>query len=155
MPSSSEARSAGASSGQVHFGLEGLIVADTRLSDVDGEQGRLTIAGFSLERLVETHTFEGVVGLLLSGHTPTPSEVERVRALLGEARLRAHTWLSSRHALLTAADCMLTLRAVLAAFELSSASENSPASENGAAPELEATLELAALTGVTTAHWMR
>src|SRR6187399_238273 len=143
MLSSSETRPLGAS-GQVHFGLEGVVVADTRLSDVDGEQGRLTIAGFSLERLVETHTFEGVVSLLLSGRTPAPSEAERVRALLGEARLRAHTWLSARHALLTRADCMLTLRAVLAAFELSPAS-----------PELDASLELTALAGVVTAHWVR
>jgi citrate synthase len=143
MLSSSEARVPGTPSGQVHFGLEGVIVADTRLSDVDGEQGRLTIAGFSLERLVETHSLEGVVSLLLAGRSPTPSEAERVRLLLGQARVRVHAWLSERRALLSSADCMVTLRAALAAFELR------------AAPELESTLELAALAGVATAHWVR
>ena len=30
-------------------GLEGIVVADTRLSDVDGEAGRLTVAGYDVE----------------------------------------------------------------------------------------------------------
>jgi len=146
MLSASEARPPGAASDQVHFGLEGVIVADTRLSDVDGKQGRLTIAGFSLERLVETHSFEGVVSLLLGGHAPTPSESERVRGLLGQARLRAHAWLSARHALLSSLDCMVTLRAVLAAYD-------APLLDSAAS--LDAALELTALTGVATAHWVR
>jgi citrate synthase len=39
-------------------GLEGLVVADTSISDVDGELGRLVIAGLDVDELVATHTFE-------------------------------------------------------------------------------------------------
>jgi citrate synthase len=42
----------------VNPGLEGLIVADTTISEVDGERGRLVIAGYDVEQLAATHTFE-------------------------------------------------------------------------------------------------
>ena len=145
MVSASELAAPAAAPPHVSFGLEGVIVADTRLSDVDGQQGRLTIAGYSLEQLIESHTFEAVVGLLASGRTPAPSEVERLRAALGEARLRAHVWLSERRWLLSSPECMAALRAALGSFEL-------PAL---ATPGLRATLELVALASVATCHWVR
>jgi citrate synthase len=43
-------------------GLEGVVVADTRLSDVDGERGRLVIAGRDVEELEELEALEGVAG---------------------------------------------------------------------------------------------
>jgi len=39
-------------------GLDGVVVADTAISEVDGERGRLVIAGDDVERLAETSTFE-------------------------------------------------------------------------------------------------
>ncbi|HEY1696311.1 MAG TPA: citrate synthase [Polyangiaceae bacterium] len=45
-------------------GLEGVVVADTKLSDVDGERGRLVIAGHDVEELARTAGFERVCGLL-------------------------------------------------------------------------------------------
>ncbi len=42
-------------------GLEGVSVADTRISDVDGERGRLVIAGLDVDQLVATTDFEGAV----------------------------------------------------------------------------------------------
>jgi citrate synthase len=39
-------------------GLDGIVVADTAISEVDGERGRLVIAGDDVERLAETSTFE-------------------------------------------------------------------------------------------------
>ena len=43
---------------QTNPGLEGLVVADTAISEVDGERGRLVIAGLDVEQLAATHTFE-------------------------------------------------------------------------------------------------
>jgi citrate synthase len=39
-------------------GLEGVLVADTRISDVDGERGRLVIAGADVEQLAGRISFE-------------------------------------------------------------------------------------------------
>jgi citrate synthase len=47
-------------------GLEGVVAAETVLSDVDGEAGRLVIRGHGLEALADW-TFEEVIGLLWSG----------------------------------------------------------------------------------------
>lgn len=43
---------------QTNPGLEGLVVADTAISEVDGERGRLVIAGLDVEQLAATHTYE-------------------------------------------------------------------------------------------------
>jgi citrate synthase len=58
-------------------GLEGVVAASTRLSHVDGEAGRLTLAGYDVEDLAPHATFEEVAYLLLHGRLPEP--VERVR----------------------------------------------------------------------------
>ena len=39
---------------RVDSGLDGVIVADTVMSGVDGEQGRLVVRGHELEELVAT-----------------------------------------------------------------------------------------------------
>ena len=48
-------------------GLEGVIAAETRLGEVDGERGRLVIAGHDVERLAGDIAFEDVVSLLAGG----------------------------------------------------------------------------------------
>lgn len=55
-------------------GLEGVVAAVTRLSHVDGEAGRLTIAGFAVEDLAPAAGFEEVAYLLLHGRLPEPDE---------------------------------------------------------------------------------
>ena len=48
-------------------GLEGVVAAETVLSDVDGEAGRLVIRGYSLDEISGSWTFEQVTCLLWSG----------------------------------------------------------------------------------------
>ena len=55
-------------------GLEDVVAASTRLSEVDGEAGRLTIAGYAVEDLAPYASFEDVAYLLLHGRLPEPSE---------------------------------------------------------------------------------
>src|SRR5690349_18949827 len=47
----------------VNSGLEGIVAAETRLSMVDGEHGRLVIAGHHLKQLA-SRSFEDVVAML-------------------------------------------------------------------------------------------
>jgi len=69
-------------------GLEGVVAASTRLSDVDGEAGRLTLAGYAVEDLAPRAAFEDVAYLFLHGRLPTPPERDRfARDLAGRRPL--------------------------------------------------------------------
>src|SRR5262245_3470441 len=54
-------------------GLEGIVAASTRLSHVEGEAGRLTIAGYAVDDLAPHAAFEEVAYLLLHGRLPDPA----------------------------------------------------------------------------------
>jgi citrate synthase len=55
-------------------GLDNVVAASTRLSEVDGEAGRLTIAGYAVDDLAPAATFEDVAFLLLNGKLPETHE---------------------------------------------------------------------------------
>ena len=67
-------------------GLEGVVAATTQLSEVDGERGELTIAGFPVGELAAHATFEAAVWLLWHGARPTAPELEHFRAELAANR---------------------------------------------------------------------
>tara|TARA_R110002074_G_scaffold175591_1_gene339013 strand:- start:5483 stop:6613 length:1131 start_codon:yes stop_codon:yes gene_type:complete len=71
-------------------GLDKVVAAETALSHVDGEAGRLIIAGYDLEALVAKHDFEATAALLwaTAGLDPAP-DADTVRAELGAARVAA------------------------------------------------------------------
>ena len=56
-------------------GLEGVVAAQTRLSAVDGEAGKLMIAGFSLEEIAPRASFEEMVYLLWTGDLPNSRQL--------------------------------------------------------------------------------
>ncbi|MEQ8267584.1 MAG: citrate synthase/methylcitrate synthase [Parvibaculum sp.] len=68
-------------------GLDNVVAAETLLSHVDGEAGRLIVAGYEVEDLVKAHDFEGAAAALwaAAGLDPAPSEAA-VRRDLGRAR---------------------------------------------------------------------
>ena len=71
-------------------GLEGVVATSTRLSDVDGEAGRLTLAGYAVEDLAPHASFEEVAHLFLRGRLPAPAErVQFARDLAGRRALPA------------------------------------------------------------------
>ncbi len=63
-------------------GLDGVLVAETRLSRVDGLAGELTIGGFPLEELAPNAAFEEVVFLLWHDRLPTSAELIELRSEL-------------------------------------------------------------------------
>ena len=66
--------------------LEGVVVAETVLSEVDGDQGRLVIRGHLVEEIAGKWGFESVVGSLWKGFVPGEPTEEWVKQALGEAR---------------------------------------------------------------------
>jgi citrate synthase len=63
-----------------NIGLRGIKVADTRISDVDGERGILIYRGFNICDLVVYSTFEEVSFLLLNDHLPNAEELKRFQS---------------------------------------------------------------------------
>ena len=59
-----------------NIGLRGVKVADTRISDVNGEKGVLVYRGFDICDLVTYSTFEEVCFLLLNDRLPTREELK-------------------------------------------------------------------------------
>jgi citrate synthase len=79
-------------------GLEDVVAASTRLSHVDGEAGRLTIAGYAVEDLAPYATFEEVAYLLLHGRLPEPSEGVRFAHDVAERRALPRVAMEVLHA---------------------------------------------------------
>ena len=67
-------------------GLEGVPIAETRLSRIDGEAGELLIAGFPVDELAVNASFEETVFLLLPDRLPTASELDDLRSALIDRR---------------------------------------------------------------------
>jgi len=74
---------------RVDSGLDGVIVADTVMSEVDGQGGRLVVRGHALEELVATRGFEAVAALLWEGYGEGGGSESAVRDGLATARVRA------------------------------------------------------------------
>ena len=69
-------------------GLEGVVAAQTRISDVDGRQGRLFYAGYDIADLAAHATFEETIYLLHHLELPTAAELaETVATLRAESVL--------------------------------------------------------------------
>ena len=67
-------------------GLEGVLAAETRLSSVDGLVGELVIAGYPLEALAGSVSFEETVYLLWHDRLPDAGELAAFRRQLADKR---------------------------------------------------------------------
>lgn len=63
-------------------GLEGIVAAESRLSDVNGEEGKLIYAGYDIHDLAEHATYEEVVYLLWHGKLPTRAALAELKEQL-------------------------------------------------------------------------
>ncbi|HEX6306922.1 MAG TPA: citrate/2-methylcitrate synthase [Longimicrobiales bacterium] len=66
-------------------GLEGVVIGQTSISQVNGEAGRLIYGGYPIEELAEHSTFEQVCHLLWYGELPDGSQLEALRGRLSAA----------------------------------------------------------------------
>jgi citrate synthase len=122
-------------------GLDSIVFAETELSWVDGEAGRLVVRGYDVEKLSGCVSFSEALHLLWWGILPGFPAREALDRRLGEKRAAVYP------CLLSLSDgpksCMDFLRYALASFE----AETDDLHEQG--------LTLCAVTAVATALWMR
>jgi len=71
---------------EVQEGLEGVVVAESELSYIDGDVGKLVYRGYAIEELAEHATYEEVLYLLWHGSLPTAEELEGFTAAMAEER---------------------------------------------------------------------
>ncbi len=67
-------------------GLEGVIVASTELTKIDGQAGRLIYRGYDATELAGNVPYEAVAHLLWLGHLPSESELLQLREKIGRNR---------------------------------------------------------------------
>jgi len=67
-------------------GLRGIAVADTKISNIDGDKGKLIYRGYDILDLTENSTFEETAYLLLYDKLPTKPQLEEFNSKLVEAR---------------------------------------------------------------------
>ncbi len=67
-------------------GLEGIVAAETTLSDVRGDEGTLIYCGYNIDDLAVNTTYEEVVHLLHQGHLPNNTELEALKKHLSASR---------------------------------------------------------------------
>ena len=69
-----------------NIGLRGIEIADTRISNIDGEKGKLIYRGYDIIDLTENSTFEETAYLLLYDKLPNKNQLDEFSTKLIEAR---------------------------------------------------------------------
>ena len=104
---------------ELHRGLEGIAVAETRLSAIDGAAGELVVGGFPIEELAGNASYEESVFLLFNDRLPTEPELDSFRAeLAGHREIPEEVERVLRRAAHEGRDAMDALRMGAAAADL-------------------------------------
>jgi citrate synthase len=128
-------------------GLEGVVAAETEISEVDGQNGRLIYrGGYLIQDLAATCTFEEVAFLLWNGKLPDRAELEQLKRDLAGQRALSEAGRATLEAAPTDSDPMDVLRTVL------SAEAQKPALTK---PNLQEAMQYSALLPTITAGFYR
>ncbi len=95
-------------------GLRGVVAAETVLSDVDGQAGRLIIRGYTLDELAGRTSFEEASHLLLGGMLEGLPGAGQMRARLGAARAEAFAEVAALDGKLRSRPPLDVVRALMA-----------------------------------------
>jgi len=126
-------------------GLEGITVAETRLSYIDGEEGELVIGGFPLAELAGNATYEETVFLLFEDRLPDADELETFRSdLAGRREIGEEVRAVLRQAAEEEKPAMDALRMGAAAANLGTGEED---------PETDARRVIAVFPTIVATYW--
>ncbi len=112
---------------EIKKGLEGVVVAESELSYIDGDVGKLVYRGYAIEDLAEYATYEEVLYLLWHGSLPTQTELEAFTRTMAEERA-VDDYVLDALAELAAAD-EAPMAALRSAVSMLSASDEDPDAE--------------------------
>jgi len=69
-----------------NIGLRGIEIADTKISNIDGEKGKLIYRGYDILDLTKNSTFEETAYLLIYDNLPNKHQLDEFNAKLIDAR---------------------------------------------------------------------
>ncbi len=112
-----------------NIGLRGVVVADSTISNVDGERGILIYRGYDIGILAREASFEEVIHLLLAGDLPRAAELTALRQELAAYRVLPGAVIDSLRTLPREAVPMDVLQALvpIVAMHAPEAADHSPA----------------------------
>ncbi|HWV56545.1 MAG TPA: citrate/2-methylcitrate synthase, partial [Longimicrobiales bacterium] len=97
-------------------GLEGVVVAQSTISKVFGEEGRLVYRGYEIEDLAENASFEEVCHLLWHGELPDGAALDELRSALVAERALPSQVIDILRALPASTHPMAALRTAVSAL---------------------------------------
>ncbi len=124
-------------------GLDGIVVADTQISEVDGERGRLIIRGRNAEKLAFESSFEDTCRLLWSGLIPGEITARDLKDHFYTGRKEAFDLVQENLTLFRRNEPMEALRTATSLLS------------GGTERDLLAYTKIAAAVGVFAASWSR
>ncbi|KAF2957019.1 citrate/2-methylcitrate synthase [Marinitoga sp. 38H-ov] len=131
---------------EVKHGLEGVAVAISSISYVDGEKGELIYRGFSIEDLVEYSNFEETAYLIWFGNLPNENELDFINAMLTKKRELPKNIIRLMYLFPKNAHPMEVLRSVVSVLGMYSSDNNST---------FEDAINLTAKIPTIIAYWYR
>ncbi|MGA7732515.1 MAG: citrate/2-methylcitrate synthase [Chloroflexia bacterium] len=110
-------------------GLEGVILGDSAISNVEGEIGRLSYRGYLIGDLATHSSYEEVLYLLLHGELPSKAQLEELDSTLKSRRELPVEAMAVLRALPTTGEPIDVLRTVASALALMDPDVNNTAPE--------------------------
>ena len=130
-------------------GLEGVIAATTKLSDVRGLDGELIYCGYNINELAGKATYEEVVHLLHRGKLPNASELAALKSELAAARKLPEGVIELIKQLPSDASPMRAIRTVVSAL----ACYEPPEAQDSLEDQAKRAIKLIAQVPVITAYF--
>ena len=130
-------------------GLEGVVAATTKLSDVRGLDGELIYCGYNINELAGKATYEEVIHLLHRGKLPNSDELAALKAELAEARKLPNGVVELIKQLPNDASPMRAIRTVVSAL----ACYEPPEAQDSLEDQAKRAIKLIAQVPVITAYF--
>ncbi|HEY7460827.1 MAG TPA: citrate synthase [Gemmatimonadota bacterium] len=128
-------------------GLEGVVVAQTTLSTVDGVAGKLTYCGYDIHDLAKNSTFEETAFLLWNGRLPKRAELDKLRSDFREASALPERTRRILEAAPRSAHPMAVLRTVVSALGLEDPEADDDSEDSVRRKAIRLTAQLGTIVG--------
>jgi citrate synthase len=135
-------------------GLQGIVAAQTAISYVDGQNGRLYYRGINIDELAAHSTFEETTALLWYGTLPNAGQLERLKQKFSANRMLPDPIISILFALPKTTSPMSALRTAVSALGPFDEAE-AQSSDNSLESNVSKSVRLTASMPTVVAAWDR
>lgn len=116
---------------EINSGLEGVVVASTKISHVDGQKGQLVYRDYNLQEAIKGCQYEDIAFLLSQGKKPSDEEKISFRKKLASFRFLPDYLKKIMSSLPKDFGCMAALRTAVSSLKIADSVEWPPTLEQG------------------------